>query len=126
MATDLDLDLPCWPTQPRTTRRPSGSGSWCTTSSSEWCRPSLPTTGRLARAALITTQVLGLAFCRYVVRLPQVAALDVETIVAAVGSVIQRYPCRRQKPEWSRRGPSLRPACPARNTVYSDGRRRPP
>ncbi len=58
---------------------------------SEWCRPSLPTTGRLARAALITTQVLGLAFCRYVVRLPQVAALDVETIVAAVDSVIQRY-----------------------------------
>jgi hypothetical protein len=43
------------------------------------------------RAGLIATQILGPAFCRYIVRLPQMAGLKAETIVATVGPVIQRY-----------------------------------
>jgi AcrR family transcriptional regulator len=43
------------------------------------------------RAGLISTQMLGLALCRNILRLPPVAALTPETIVARVGPTIQRY-----------------------------------
>jgi AcrR family transcriptional regulator len=43
------------------------------------------------RAGLIATQILGLALCRYVLRVPPVAGLDRRTIVAAVAPVIQHY-----------------------------------
>ncbi|BEK86541.1 TetR family transcriptional regulator [Nocardia seriolae] len=43
------------------------------------------------RAGLIATQILGLALCRYVLRLPPVVALTREQIVADIGPTIQRY-----------------------------------
>lgn len=43
------------------------------------------------RAALVATQVLGLALCRYVLRLPSVVAMDHSALVAWMGPVIQRY-----------------------------------
>lgn len=44
-----------------------------------------------ARAGLVASQLLGLAFCRYVLELPPVAALPRERIVRDVGATIQRY-----------------------------------
>ena len=44
-----------------------------------------------ARAGLVATQLLGFAFCRYVLRLPPVVALPREAIVRALGATIQRY-----------------------------------
>ncbi|RDI42648.1 TetR/AcrR family transcriptional regulator [Nocardia mexicana] len=43
------------------------------------------------RAGLIASQVLGLALCRYVLRLPPVVALTRAQIVADVGPTLQRY-----------------------------------
>ena len=43
------------------------------------------------RAGLISSQLLGLALTRYVLKLPPAVALDRETIVREVGAVIQRY-----------------------------------
>jgi len=43
------------------------------------------------RAGLISTQMLGLALCRNILRLPPVAALAPEIIVARIGPTIQRY-----------------------------------
>ncbi|MBB5914906.1 AcrR family transcriptional regulator [Nocardia transvalensis] len=43
------------------------------------------------RAGLIASQVLGLALCRYVFRLPPVVALTREQIVADIGPTLQRY-----------------------------------
>ncbi len=43
------------------------------------------------RAGLIATQILGLALCRYVLRLPPVVALTDEQIVADIGATLQRY-----------------------------------
>ena len=45
----------------------------------------------LARAGLVASQLLGLAFCRYVLRLQPVVALSRERIMREVGSTIQRY-----------------------------------
>jgi AcrR family transcriptional regulator len=47
---------------------------------------SLPT-----RAGLVSSQMLGLALCRYVLRLPPVRALDRNQIVANIGPTLQRY-----------------------------------
>lgn len=44
-----------------------------------------------ARAGLIATQILGLALCRYVVRLPPVVALKRPEIVRRVGATVQSY-----------------------------------
>jgi AcrR family transcriptional regulator len=44
-----------------------------------------------ARAGLVSTQMLGLAFCRYVLRLPGIADLGHDTITARLGPTIQRY-----------------------------------
>jgi AcrR family transcriptional regulator len=43
------------------------------------------------RAGLIAAQMLGLAFCRYILRLPAVAALTHEQVIARVGPTVQRY-----------------------------------
>lgn len=43
------------------------------------------------RVGLVTTQLFGLALTRYIVRVPQVAALDPSTLVATVGPAIQHY-----------------------------------
>ena len=42
-------------------------------------------------AGLIATQVLGLALCRYVLRLPPVVAMSHEEVVAWLGPTVQRY-----------------------------------
>ena len=44
-----------------------------------------------ARAGLIASQILGLALCRYVLKLPPVVALKRPAIVAKVGPTVQRY-----------------------------------
>jgi AcrR family transcriptional regulator len=43
------------------------------------------------RAGLIATQVLGLALCRYVLRLPPVVRMSHEEIVGWLGPTVQRY-----------------------------------
>ena len=43
------------------------------------------------RAGLIATQMLGLALCRHILRLPPVAALSRDAVVASIGPTIQRY-----------------------------------
>jgi AcrR family transcriptional regulator len=44
-----------------------------------------------ARAGMVTSQILGLALCRYVLRMPAVIELDHDTLVARFGPTIQRY-----------------------------------
>lgn len=43
------------------------------------------------RAGLIATQLLGLALCRHILRLPPLVALTPDAVVARVGPTIQRY-----------------------------------
>ena len=43
------------------------------------------------RAGLIATQMLGLAFCRYVLRLPAIARMPTDKLAAEIGPTIQRY-----------------------------------
>jgi AcrR family transcriptional regulator len=43
------------------------------------------------RAGLIATQVLGLALCRYVLRLPPVVGLSHDEVVGWLGPTVQRY-----------------------------------
>ena len=43
------------------------------------------------RAGLIVSQLLGLALCRYVLKVPPVVAMSPDVIVACVGPVLQRY-----------------------------------
>ena len=43
------------------------------------------------RAGLIATQVLGLALCRYVLRLPPVVSMSHDEVVAWLGPTVQRY-----------------------------------
>jgi AcrR family transcriptional regulator len=55
----------------------------------------LPALGRAGgdpgRAGLVSSQLLGLAFCRYVFELPPVVAMPVERVVREVGATVQRY-----------------------------------
>jgi len=44
-----------------------------------------------ARTGMVTSQILGLALCRHVLRLPAVAELDHDTLVARFGPTIRRY-----------------------------------
>jgi AcrR family transcriptional regulator len=44
-----------------------------------------------ARAGLIASQVLGTALCRYVLRLPPVATMPDDQLVAWLGDTLQRY-----------------------------------
>ncbi|MBB4930464.1 AcrR family transcriptional regulator [Lipingzhangella halophila] len=43
------------------------------------------------RAGLVATQMLGVALCRYVLRMPPVAAMDRQEIVGWLGPTLQRY-----------------------------------
>ncbi|MEO5758023.1 MAG: TetR family transcriptional regulator [Mesorhizobium sp.] len=58
-------------------------------------RPVLAVAGNPAdagrRAGLVSSQLLGLAMCRYLLRLPPVAALSHDEIVKTIGPVLQRY-----------------------------------
>ncbi|MFE3456387.1 TetR family transcriptional regulator [Nocardiopsis aegyptia] len=49
-----------------------------------------PETARV-RAGLVATQMLGVALCRYVLRMPPVSAMDTGEIVAWLGPTLQRY-----------------------------------
>lgn len=50
-----------------------------------------PRAAAARRAGLIATQILGLALCRYVLKLPPVVALKRAEIVERVGATVQRY-----------------------------------
>jgi AcrR family transcriptional regulator len=52
--------------------------------------PGGPASARL-RAGLVSSQLLGLALCRYVLKLPPVVALDRAALIKHVGPVVQRY-----------------------------------
>jgi Tetracyclin repressor-like, C-terminal domain len=43
------------------------------------------------RAGLVATQIMGLALCRYVLRLPPIVEMSREQIVEWIGPTIQRY-----------------------------------
>jgi AcrR family transcriptional regulator len=43
------------------------------------------------RTGLLATQVLGMALCRYVLRLPPVVAMSRDEVVAWLGPTVQRY-----------------------------------
>ncbi|OLT28673.1 TetR family transcriptional regulator [Actinomadura sp. CNU-125] len=43
------------------------------------------------RAGLVSTQLLGVALCRYILRLPPVVAMDVDALVANLAPTVQRY-----------------------------------
>lgn len=43
------------------------------------------------RAGLVASQLLGLALCRYVLKLPPVVAIPQSTLIREVGKTIQRY-----------------------------------
>jgi AcrR family transcriptional regulator len=43
------------------------------------------------RAGLVSTQMLGLALCRHILRLAPVVALDAETLIASVADTVQHY-----------------------------------
>ena len=47
------------------------------------------------RAGLIATQVLGMALCRFVLRLPPVVAMSSEELVEWLGPTLQRYATER-------------------------------
>lgn len=47
--------------------------------------------GAAERAGLVSSQLLGLALCRYVLKLPPVVGLSQDTIIREVGRTIQRY-----------------------------------
>jgi AcrR family transcriptional regulator len=49
------------------------------------------TADAVERAGLISTQLLGLALCRYVLKLPPVVAMPKARVVEAVGATVQRY-----------------------------------
>jgi AcrR family transcriptional regulator len=43
------------------------------------------------RAGLIATQVLGMALCRFILRLPPVVAMSREDLIESLGPTLQRY-----------------------------------
>lgn len=50
-----------------------------------------PTADAEWRSGLIASQIMGVALCRFVLRLPPVVAMSREEIVESVGPTIQRY-----------------------------------
>jgi AcrR family transcriptional regulator len=43
------------------------------------------------RAALVSTQLLGLALCRYILKFPPIIAMSQDEVVAQIGPVLQRH-----------------------------------
>jgi AcrR family transcriptional regulator len=50
-----------------------------------------PRAAAAARAGLVATQILGLALCRYVLRLPPVVGLKRAELVRRIGATVQSY-----------------------------------
>jgi AcrR family transcriptional regulator len=44
-----------------------------------------------ARAALIASQMLGVALCRYILRLPEMVAMDADALVRSLAPTVDRY-----------------------------------
>jgi AcrR family transcriptional regulator len=51
----------------------------------------VPAAESVRRSGLIATQILGLAWCRFVLRLPPVVAMSRAEIIDSLGPTIQRY-----------------------------------
>jgi AcrR family transcriptional regulator len=60
------------------------------------------------RAGLVASQLLGLALCRYILKIPPVAEMSAEEIVKHVGPTIQRYASGKR---------SIRPDMPPRRST---------
>jgi hypothetical protein len=43
------------------------------------------------RAAMLSSQVLGLSYCRYVIELPAVVEIDAATLARTLAPVLQHY-----------------------------------
>ena len=50
-------------------------------------------TDAATRAGLIATQILGLALCRFVLKLPPIAAMTRDEVVSWIGPTLQSYLC---------------------------------
>jgi AcrR family transcriptional regulator len=59
--------------------------------------PGTPAADIALRAGLTSSQVLGMALCRYILRLPPAAAMDHAAIVAWLGPTLQRYLTARDR-----------------------------
>ena len=51
----------------------------------------LPGSDAARRAGLVASQLLGLALCRYLLKLPPVVAMTDAEVVDAVGETVERY-----------------------------------
>jgi AcrR family transcriptional regulator len=60
------------------------------------------------RAGLVASQLLGLALCRYILKIPPVAEMSAEEIVKHIGPTIQRYASGKR---------SIRPGMPPRRST---------
>jgi hypothetical protein len=49
------------------------------------------------RAALVASQMLGFAFCRYVIELPPIAGMARAEVVRWLGPTVQRYICGERR-----------------------------
>jgi len=50
-----------------------------------------PGRGASQRAALVASQLLGVALCRYIIKLPPIVNMPPENLASAIGPTIQRY-----------------------------------
>lgn len=55
--------------------------------------------GASRRAALVASQLLGMALCRYILKFPPMVSMPRETLVREVGRTIQRYATGEDRPE---------------------------
>jgi AcrR family transcriptional regulator len=53
--------------------------------------PGAPAAEAAERAGLVASQILGMALCRYILRLPPVVAMDRAAVVDWIGPTLQRY-----------------------------------
>jgi AcrR family transcriptional regulator len=50
-----------------------------------------PKRGASQRAALVSSQLLGVALCRYIIKLPPIVNMPAEKLASVIGDTIQRY-----------------------------------
>ncbi len=55
--------------------------------------------GASQRAALVSSQLLGMALCRYILKFPPLVSMPHETLVREMGRTIQRYATGEDRPE---------------------------